>query len=121
MPKAPRQCPAPGCDQLIRHTRYCPQHTKLNAFTSPDRPYGAPSRTSTPQWRKIAAQARTRDHNRCTQCGADGRTTPLECDHITNAAAGGTDSLDNAQMLCISCHQRKTQAEAHAGRRMHNS
>ena len=116
MPKAPRRCPANDCTNLIRHTRYCDQHTREKAFAAPHRRYGDTSRTSTNTWRTIAAAARIRDHNQCVHCGADGTTTRLECDHITNHANGGTDTLTNAQMLCTPCHRTKTQAEANAGR-----
>lgn len=116
MPRAPRQCPIEGCDQLIVNVRYCDRHRRERAWTSANRPAGTPSRTSTPSWRKIARAARIRDGNRCVQCGADGRIVRLECDHILNVAAGGTDSLANAQMLCVPCHRTKTQREANAGR-----
>lgn len=78
---------------------------------------GGTSRTSTPQWRKIRAQCIARDGNRCSRCGADGAEVPLECDHIVNVARGGTDTLDNAAMLCQPCHKLKTNAEAAEGRR----
>lgn len=39
-----------------------------------------------------------------------------EVDHIINKAAGGGDDLANGQMICPSCHRRKTQAEAVAGK-----
>lgn len=74
------------------------------------------SRTSTPAWRTIRRQALIRDGNQCTQCGADGRTTRLECDHIIPVAEGGTDTLDNARMLCLDCHAPKTRAETARGR-----
>ncbi|UQE75802.1 HNH endonuclease [Gordonia sp. PP30] len=74
------------------------------------------SRTSTPAWRKIRRQAIIRDGNACTRCGADGRQVQLFCDHIIPVAEGGTDTLDNATMLCGPCHQPKTRSEAARGR-----
>lgn len=32
----------------------------------------------------------------------------LECDHIQEVADGGSNSLDNLQLLCAICHRRKT-------------
>lgn len=39
-----------------------------------------------------------------------------EVDHIINLAAGGTDHLDNLQLLCHWHHNQKTQAEASKNR-----
>ncbi|MCA4996271.1 HNH endonuclease [Tsukamurella tyrosinosolvens] len=80
-------------------------------------PNGGDSRTSTPQWRRIRTQCIARDGNQCSRCGADGTYTPLECDHIINVARGGTDTLDNATMLCGPCHATKTRDESVAGLR----
>ncbi|WNM74504.1 HNH endonuclease [Gordonia phage Birdsong] len=50
----------------------------------------------------------------CNKCGAD--NVSLELDHIINAASGGTDTIDNAQWLCRSCHDQKTRHERAQGR-----
>ena len=42
------------------------------------------------------------------RCGYPGK----DVDHIINLAAGGTDHLDNLQLLCHWHHNQKTQAEA---------
>lgn len=80
-----------------------------------------PSRTSTPEWRKIRRACITRDGNTCAECGADGRTTRLECDHIIPVAEGGLDTLDNARMLCTTCHAAKTRRETERGRARRNA
>lgn len=72
-------------------------------------------RTSSTSWRRLRRAVIIRDGNRCTQCGADGRQVRLDLDHRLNVARGGTDTLDNARLLCRPCHQPKTQAEARAG------
>ncbi|TWS25363.1 HNH endonuclease [Tsukamurella sputi] len=61
---------------------------------------------------KVKAEARRTLPMRCAQCGDE--DAPLELDHITNAAAGGTNTLTNAQWLCIPCHRAKTKAESAA-------
>jgi len=50
----------------------------------------------------------------CADCGAT--DCRLWLDHIVNAAAGGPDTIDNAQWLCTQCHDRKTRAESTHGR-----
>lgn len=60
-----------------------------------------------------------RDHYTCQAPGCGyhdptGRT--LHADHIHNQARGGARVLDNLQTLCIPCHNRKTQREAHAAK-----
>jgi len=74
------------------------------------------SRTSTPQWKRLRRTAIRVFGNECARCGADGADVRLELDHIIPVAEGGTDTLDNAQLLCGPCHQPKTQAEAACGR-----
>lgn len=76
---------------------------------------GGPSRTSTPAWRAVRRLARKVLPYECARCGIDGRDAPLELDHVTPAAEGGPDHIDNAQWLCQPCHKPKTQAEAKRG------
>jgi DNA-binding XRE family transcriptional regulator len=45
-----------------------------------------------------------RDGAVCRTCGA---TTRLDIDHIIPVSGGGTDDLDNLQVLCRSCNSRK--------------
>ena len=35
-----------------------------------------------------------------------------DCDHVQPREAGGDNSLDNLQTLCIGCHKEKTKAQA---------
>lgn len=72
-------------------------------------------RTSSHAWRKLRRTIITRDGNHCSQCGADGRQVRLDLDHILNVKRGGTDTPDNARLLCRPCHTTKTQAESRAG------
>ncbi|MDH3026827.1 HNH endonuclease signature motif containing protein [Gordonia alkanivorans] len=84
-------------------------------MTSHSHNWGPGGRTSTAAWRRLRAQVIIRDGNRCANCGANGDTTRLECDHVTNVKRGGDDSLANTQLLCVDCHRTKTAAEARAG------
>lgn len=74
------------------------------------------NRTADPAWRALKRKAIRAFGNYCARCEADGDEVQLELDHITPVAEGGTDTLDNTQLLCRSCHQPKTQAEAARGR-----
>jgi 5-methylcytosine-specific restriction protein A len=49
----------------------------------------------------------------CVVCLHEGRTVPATIrDHILNLEAGGTDTEDNVQPLCVPCHTLKTDAES---------
>ena len=45
-----------------------------------------------------------RDEHCCSSCGS---TEYLEIDHIIPLARGGSNELDNLQILCRSCNRRK--------------
>lgn len=48
-----------------------------------------------------------RDNFTCRLCGAIGKDTPLEVDHIIPHSKGGSATLDNLQTLCINCNRGK--------------
>ncbi len=74
----------------------------------------SPPRERTPQERRRAqAMRNTHKHrktllelanNKCVTCGS---TVDLCIDHITPITRGGSDDLDNLQILCRSCNSRK--------------
>ena len=49
--------------------------------------------------------ALARAGNRCETCQSTGR---LEVDHVVAVADGGAETIDNAQVLCRTCHVAKT-------------
>ena len=75
-----------------------------------------PSRTSTPQWRKVRnavrAQAQANGQTRCPICRQlldwDAAQTPrsAEVDHIMAHSLGGEDSVQNCRVICRECNQR---------------
>lgn len=71
---------------------------------------GEPS-TARRGWQRLSRTVRpivlARDGYQCQQCGADGSLVALHIDHIVALAKGGTNDLDNLQVLCQPCNQRK--------------
>lgn len=61
----------------------------------------------------VRRQAQRELPAQCAECRAT--NCPLRLDHIRNTARGGSNTLDNAQWLCDTCHDRKTRAEAAEG------
>lgn len=44
---------------------------------------------------------------RCVECGVTNQTSSLQIDHILPVSRGGTDELDNLQILCETCNLAK--------------
>lgn len=101
MPKAPRRCPSPGCDNMIRHTRYCAEHTES---------WSTPSGWKIPPgWHRDREYVLERDDWTCHICGRPGADT---VDHLIPQSQGGPDSLDNYAAVHDRtpphCHRTKT-------------
>jgi 5-methylcytosine-specific restriction endonuclease McrA len=66
--------------------------------------------TRGPRWKAVRMHALDRDDWQCVQCGERRR---LECDHIQPVKTHPelSYSLGNLQILCGSCHARKTRIE----------
>ena len=58
---------------------------------------------SSAKWRKLRESIIKRD-GCCQMCGTEER---LSVDHIVPRTLGGSDSLDNLQVLCSSCNSAK--------------
>lgn len=62
----------------------------------------------TRHWQKVRQMALRHDHYRCTQCGSQGSAAnPLQCDHL-NYRNLWREGPHDVQILCRSCHERKT-------------
>jgi len=112
--RAPTPCRKPGCAQLVRdRSGYCGDHQgertnwaqHQRGRTPKDRGYGW-------RWTKLRALVIARDKGLCQMCRGEGMIRAgNECDHITPRSQGGTDDLDNLQLLCRAHHASKTARE----------
>ena len=76
-----------------------------------DRPSSA-KRGYDARWRKLRMTVYVRDEGRCTDCRrVVGKGRNAHVDHIKAKRHGGSDAMSNLQLLCASCHSRKTWAE----------
>lgn len=112
MPRAPKQCGSPGCEERVVGRTYCAEHTPTtwDSYPSPN------ARAMTGAQRgRFAAAVLARD----TVCRWPGCTRPAtEADHVVSIGQGG-DPHDPAggAGLCREHHAAKTRAEAAEGRR----
>lgn len=59
---------------------------------------------------------------KCESCSADWNDGyMLECDHIKPLHAGGSDHVDNGQLLCRPCHANKHESAAHDAKKRGDS
>lgn len=65
----------------------------------------AKARPSAEVWRSIRLRIFERDDFTCQYCGARG--VPLECDHVTPVAQGGTNDDENLVAACRDCNRAK--------------
>jgi 5-methylcytosine-specific restriction protein A len=105
MPSKPlRPCGHPGCPALVQVGK-CPEHSKDNRQydkrrgSSTERGYGA-------RHQRIREVVR-REEPLCRECLSNNITTASsEMDHIDGNSMN--TRRDNLQMLCKTCHSRKT-------------
>jgi 5-methylcytosine-specific restriction enzyme A len=67
-----------------------------------------------PVYRRNRKAALARAGRRCERCSSPLR---LQVDHRIPVSQGGTHDLANLQVLCVTCHGRKTATEGNGFRR----
>ena len=65
----------------------------------------------TQSWKSIRSAVLVRDACTCRSCGAVVAGKAAHVDHVTPLEEGGSDALMNLQVLCMSCHGRKSVSE----------
>ena len=66
------------------------------------------------EWKQLRKPVIQRDKGLCQQCKREGRTKPGNTvDHIVSRRQGGADSLNNLELLCRRCHDKKRGKEGH--------
>jgi len=110
MPHAPlRYCAHPGCPVLVPRGR-CDAHGGERKAWRANTPPPPRLRGTANQKARAALFQR---EPLCRPCREAGRVEAATIrDHIVSLAAGGTETPENCQPICRSCHQAKTQAEA---------
>ena len=71
-------------------------------------------RGKTPVANRLSRTLRNLPAERCRACELVFPPRFLNVDHVVAIADGGSDSLDNLQILCKDCHRAKTSNEAKA-------
>ena len=114
----PSRCTDPECHELATTRGRCDEHQPIAWSGRDDKQarYGISSGT----WRKLECRITLRDNGCCYQCGAEPPDDPDErghvLDHITPISEGGSATdPDNLGLLCTTCDEVKSKAEAQRG------
>lgn len=100
-------CVEPGCPGFAAARGRCEQHASQRAAEAKARTKGV-KYYNTKRWKSLRRFVLRRDRYTCQECRRFGN----EVDHIVPIVQGGEIwSEDNLQVLCKSCHSRKTAKE----------
>ena len=118
--RPPSRCAEPGCRELTTTGR-CDQH-KRTPWAGRDDKSARYDGISSGEWRALKARVSRRDNGCCYACGLSPDEDPeaaerMVLDHITPMSEGGSArDLDNLGLLCPTCDEIKSKAEAERGR-----
>lgn len=110
MPKMPpKPCNGPRCKAMATKGGYCDEHQPIVIPWKSSVGKSAKERGYGSAWTKIRNTVRKRDKWLCQECLRKGIVTKgSDVDHILNKARGGTDAMNNLELLCKPCHKAKT-------------
>ena len=104
--RSQKPCAHPGCPSLVRPpTSRCERHPLKKPPKAVDPFYVSKD------WAVLRARFLKLVGKRCQKCGSDDR---VAVHHLKPRKQGGTDTMDNLQALCHSCHN-----SAHVPRETH--
>ena len=106
--KAKHPCKAPSCPALVEagHS-YCARHeTKYRRESDKayDRGRQSPSKRGYNAWWGRRREQILQQYPACSRCGGIAE----EVHHVIPLRDGGTNSVENLEPLCASCHSRVT-------------
>lgn len=110
MPRAPKNCPVPGCPKAVVELGRCEVHQRVRMIAPWTREPGHErDHQAATGHAHVVARKRIliRDAHRCYKCGlyAD------EVDHITPVFEGGPTNDTNMAAICRQCHGHKSAME----------
>lgn len=112
---APSLCPK--CGYVKEHRERCPRCTKdyNKSYTAVSRDKETYDNVyNTTRWKNLRVEVLKRDRGLCVRCFANNRIEKgTVCDHIIEISDGGAIwDINNLQLLCQSCHNKKTAEQA---------
>lgn len=117
MPSRPgKACRVNNCSNVAKagqYQGYCEQHKHLGGWYANEAIKGNKhQRGYGKQWQQLRQQVIKRDAGLCQECKRNKHYTKgSHVDHIKPKSQGGTDALNNLQLLCVDCHNHKTSTE----------
>ena len=105
----PRLCSTPGCYAPVTSGRCAACRRSAWHAASPV------PRIRGERLQRLRFDLWVRDPH-CQRCGQLILPSEAIRDHVINLRAGGSDTEDNVQLLCLACHGAKTHAESQRGR-----
>jgi 5-methylcytosine-specific restriction protein A len=90
-----------------------PQRMKFHKRKSGKKPPRKQVLSYGPHWKNLRKKILTRDNWQCQKCGRICQDRwEAQVDHIVAKRDGGSDSEENLETLCLTCHGRKSREEA---------
>lgn len=115
--KLKKPCACPSCPSLVASgEKYCDKHKSTSKIYYPQKKRINSERNrceDSRRWRRLRL-IYLRANPLCVDCKAHNElVSATEVHHIIDVVRGGSDSEENLEALCKSCHSRKTATNKH--------